>query len=60
MLYQYYDSIMTVNSSYLINPDERVAIIYSVYYLFVILYYDMMFHCRKRTHFLPPTLTILR
>ena len=50
---------MTVNSSNLINPDGRVAIITSLHYFFI-LYYDMMFYCRKRTHFLPPSLTILR
>ena len=60
MLYLYYDCIMTVNSSYLINPDGRVAVIYSVHYFFIILYDDMMFYCRKRTHFLSPSLTILR
>ena len=58
MLYQYYDCIMTVNAYYLINPDGRVAIIYSLHYFFI-LYYDMMFYCRKRTHFLPLSLTIL-
>ena len=47
MLYQYYNSIMTVNSSYLINPDGRVAIIYSLHYFFIILYYGMLFLLQK-------------
>ena len=47
MLYQYCHCIMTVNSSYLKNPDGGVAIIYSAHYFFIILYYDMMFYLQK-------------
>ena len=41
MLFPYCDFIMPVNSSHLINPDGRYAIIYSVH---LFLYYSVWRH----------------